>query len=210
MLKTFFTSVLLGLITCSARAGIDFTPSVHEYTSQGIAYRQVRLKTDTGVVTFVPPLGWEVRGTKDRLQMEPAGKNFSELTASARSLAQPLPFDGATVERLKQEVLTSTPASSAAAQIISCEQNTMMGGNPSVEIVVSYAALGRTFQRSVLYVRTATTEMVFRFTAPKTEFAALNQAFRQSISSWQWVEPKTPGRGHTAVAGATQPTTSAN
>jgi hypothetical protein len=189
--RKFSTSLLLALTICSAKAEIDFTPGVNEYTSQGIVYRQVKLKTDTGSIAFVPPRGWSVRGTKDRLQMQPTNKDFAEATATAKPLQKPMPLDEATIETLKQEALSSAPGAStgpAAPQIVSCDQNSVMGQNPSLEIVVSYNALGRTFQRNVIYVHAPDTQLVFRFTAPKADFAGLNQAFRQSVNSWRWTE----------------------
>jgi hypothetical protein len=64
-----------------------------------------------------------------------------------------------------------------------------MGANASLEIVISYSALGRIFQKSVIIVQTADQQLVFRLSAPKGDFAALNDAFRRSIGSWQWIEP---------------------
>jgi hypothetical protein len=187
MRRKFSTTLLLALTICSARAEIDFTPELREETSQGITYHQVKLKTDTGLVSFAPPRDWNVRGTKDRLQMQPTNKDFVEATATAKPLQKPLPFDEATIEALKQEVLSSAPG---APQIVGCDQNSIMGQNPSLEVVISYNALGRTFQRNVIYVHTPDTQLVFKFTAPKAEFPRLNQAFRQAVNSWRWLPNK--------------------
>jgi hypothetical protein len=70
-----------------------------------------------------------------------------------------------------------------------------MGQSPSLEVVISYNALGRSFRRNVIYVHTPDTQLVFRFTAPKSDFAGLNQAFRQSVNSWQSTENKTAKPG---------------
>jgi hypothetical protein len=61
-----------------------------------------------------------------------------------------------------------------------------MAPYPSVEIVISYMALGRIFERAVIFVQADDTQLGFRLTAPKEEFDALSQLFRASIGSWQW------------------------
>ena len=68
-----------------------------------------------------------------------------------------------------------------------------MAQNPSVQFVISYVTLGQTFQRSVIFINTPDTQLVFRLTAPKADFNALDDVFRRSISSWQWTETK-PGQ----------------
>jgi hypothetical protein len=180
---------LLAATTCPAGAEIDLTPTVREYASQGFVYRQVKLKQPTQDILFVLPQGWSIRGGKDRLQLQPADRNFVEATVTATALAAPQPFDEPTVKALERQVLTEAPPGSQAVQVLRREENPVaMGPNPSLEVVISYATLGHTFYRSVIFVHTADTQIVFRFTAPKEDFTALNLVFRRSISSWQWVE----------------------
>jgi hypothetical protein len=187
--KSLSFALLAASLCCSTAAEIDLTPSVREYSSQGFVYRQVKLKQATQDILFVLPQGWEVRGGKDRLQLQPADKSFSEGVVSTNSLAAQTPFDETMVKALEQRVLSEAPLGSQNIQVLRREQNpVLLGSNPSLEIAISYATLGRTFERSVLFVHTPDTQLVFRFTAPKQDFAALNQMFRRSIQSWQWTE----------------------
>jgi hypothetical protein len=185
----------------AASAAIDLTPTVAEYSSQGFTYRRVTLKQDAGTITFVPPDNWEVRGGKDRLQLQPPNKPLVEATITATTLPAPRPFDEATVRALEQQILAEAPPGSQP-QVLSREENPIaMGQYLSLEVVISYHALGRIFQKSVIFVHAANTQLIFRFTAPREDFAMLNSSFRRCIGSWQWIEPPTPkGAGATATA----------
>jgi hypothetical protein len=199
MHRKFSILAALALTVCSSQAAIDFTPLVEEYTSQGIVYRKVSFKEESGPISFVPPRGWNVRGGKDLLQLEPPNKNFVEATISATPLSGPVLLDESTVEALKEQLLRGAPATSQAVQIVRCEPNPVpMAPYPSVEIVISYHALGRTFEKSMIFVQAVDTQLIFRLTAPKEDFDPLNQLFRSSIGSWQWRLPK-PGGAMTAL-----------
>jgi hypothetical protein len=79
------------------------------------------------------------------------------------------------------------------------ENPVIINGNLSYEFVVSYQALGKTFLRSVIVVACPNAQLVFRFTAPKSDFENLNRSFRQSIYTWQWTEPE-PAKPVGAIA----------
>ncbi len=191
MFRGLSNFLLLAVALRSATAAIDFTPLVKEYTRQGMVYRQVTLKDDKADITFVPPQGWTVRGVSARLQLSPPHSNLAEATVEAASLPGPQPFDEKTTKVIEQQVVDSAPPGSQAVQVLKREQNpVLMNQNLSFEVVISYQVLGRTFCRSVLFVRTPDTELVFRFSAPKPDFDALNNDFRLSITSWQWIEAK--------------------
>src|SRR5215203_1297394 len=101
-----------------AAAEIDLTPSIREYTSQGFVYRQVKLKQDSQEITFVLPQGWNLRGGKDRLQLQPPDKNFAEATVTANPLTAPKPFDEATVKALEEQVLRDAPPGSQKVEVV--------------------------------------------------------------------------------------------
>ena len=194
MFRNFSIVTLLLITVCAGRASIDFTPVVEEYTSQGFVYRKVTLKEEKGVIKFVLPFGWSVRGGKELLQLIPPNQNLAEATISATPLSGSAPFDDAAIEELKQKVLREAPPASQSPQLVSSTLNPVpMAPYPSVEIVISYMALGRTFQKGVILVQADDTQLAFRLTAPKQEFNGLSQLFRQSISSWQWRQPKPDG-----------------
>jgi hypothetical protein len=176
------------LSICSVSAAIDFTPTVREYTNEGLVYRRVILKHDGGTITLVPPEKWEVRGAKEKLRLQPPDKSFVEATITAAALPAPKPFDEATVNTLEQQVLAEAPPGSQP-QVLSREENPIaMRQYLSLEIVISYRALGQTFQKSVIFVHTPDTQIAFRFTAPQEDFTALNSSFHRTILSWQWID----------------------
>ena len=47
-----------------------------------------------------------------------------------------------------------------------------------LELIISY--------RSVILVNCPGTQLIFQFTAPKTDFAAFHSEFCRSINSWPW------------------------
>jgi hypothetical protein len=187
VVRTFSKALFLTLLACSARAGIDFTPAVSEYTSQGFVYRRVTLQQrDGAAIHYVPPQGWSVRGDQASLQVLPPNETFAEGAITAKPLAAPAPFDEATVGALEQQVIGALPPGSQSAQVLSRESNpVLIGDSTSYGFVVEYAALGKKFERTVIFVRTATAEITFRLSAPKAAFDRLNAAFRGSIASWQ-------------------------
>ena len=190
MHRSFSIVILLLVTICSGQAGIDFTPAVEEYSSQGFTYRKVTLKEEKGLIKFVLPFGWGVRGNKDMLQLNPSNQTLTEATISATPLNGPTPFDDAAIEALKQKVLRDAPPASQSVQLVSCNLNPVpMAPYQSVEIVISYMALGRTFQKGVIFVQADDTQLVFRLSAAQDEFNSLSQAFRGSIGSWQWRQP---------------------
>ena len=107
------------------------------------------------------------------------------------------------VKLLAEAVLRDAPEASQAAKLVSEQANAVtIGSNPSHEFVISYQTLGRTFVRSVIYVKTPAVQLIFRFTAPKDDFAVLNSLFRGSLASWQWTDRK-PATADSASATAT-------
>ena len=179
------------LAITSTQAAIDLTPAIKEYTREGFVYRQVTFKADTGSVTFVPPQTWTIDGGKDRSRLSVPSKPLVEATIMARPLTVAHPFDEPTVKALEQQVLREVPVGSQATELVKTEENpVMMGSNLSLGFVLTYKTLGQTFSRSVVFVNTPDTQLIFRLSAPKAGFDELNGVFRRSITSWQWVEAK--------------------
>jgi hypothetical protein len=193
--------LLLALTVSPVRGAIDFTPAIQEYTHAGFQYRKVTFKDGERIISFSPPQGWAIRGAKDRVQLMPPDKSFVDATITAAPLSHPQPFDDAAMKALEQQVLASAPEPSQSVQLVSVQQNpVVMGANLSCEVVISYVNLGQVFYRSVLVVHTPDTQLIFRLTAPKAEFARLNEPFRRSITSWQWASVESPGGDRASAA----------
>ncbi|MDQ6809088.1 MAG: hypothetical protein M3Z64_06640, partial [Verrucomicrobiota bacterium] len=110
----------------------------------------------------------------------------------------PAAFDEATVKALEERVIRAAPAAGAPVEVVSRETNpVILGQNQSYGFVIGYSALGKVFRRSVVFVNTPDTQLVFHLSAPKAEFDGLNQSFRRSIGTWQRVDP--PGATVTAA-----------
>lgn len=186
--KIYAALVVLSLIIPQAGAEIDFTPTETEYSAEGFTFRQVTLKAGDGKVTFTPPHHWVVRGDTDRMQLTSPDKSFIEATIQAVPLSAPQQFDEAAVKAFEEQVLRAAPPGSQSVQIVKREENpVVMGGNLSFGVVISYQALGQTFQRSMVVVNCPNTQLILRFTAPKADYDTFNSDFRRSLSSWEWI-----------------------
>ena len=205
MFRRYLLLLLTGLTIRSAQAAIDFSPMIEEYSHAGFNYRKVTFKEDKGIVTYTPPQGWTIRGGGNAAQLTPPDKAFVDGVILAMPLRGPQAFDEATVAALEQQVVATAPPGSQAAQVVRRQENPVaLGSNPSVEIAISYSVLGRSFERSVVFVNTVDTQLVFRFSAPKEDFGALHQRFRQSIGSWEYVETKAVAATATVAASSVE------
>ena len=181
--------LLLTVAISAASAAIDFTPTLKEYSAQGFTYRQVRFKNGQGSVTLVPPQGWTISGGADGLQLRPPNNNFAEGMIRALPLQAPRPFDEVAVKALQERIISEAPPGSQSVQFVKSQENPVrIDQNPSFEFVISYRALGKTFQRSVIFVNCPDTQLILRFTAPKTDFDMFHRDFLRSVSSWQWIK----------------------
>jgi hypothetical protein len=189
-MRTTIQAILTGFVAVTAQAGLDFTPTVNRYMSQGAEYSSVSFKDDARGVSITLPRLWTCRGDASRLQLTPPDQNFAEGIIQAVPTKGVLRFDEATVKTSEQQVLGTLPTGSQGATVVSQLENpVVIDGNLSYEFVVAYQTLGQSFQRSVIFVNCPGQQLIFRFSAPKAVFENLNRLFRQSLYSWQWLEP---------------------
>jgi hypothetical protein len=184
----FILLFLCSALLTPAYAGLDLTPLTREYTEDGATYRVVSLRNDDGIVKFFPPDGWTVRGQHNRLQLSPPKMDLSEGVVEVTPLAAPQPLDETVVAAFKQNVLANLPPGSRNIKVLLEAENTLMPGDkPSFEVMVSYQLWGKNYQRSVLLVNGTQERLVFRLSAKAEDFNLLQNAFRRSIASWQWI-----------------------
>jgi hypothetical protein len=199
--SSFALIFLLGL-AAQANAGIDFTPTLSRYYSEGAEYSSVSFKEDKRTVSMGVPRLWSCRGDASRLLFAPPDQSFAEGVVQAVPAKGTQPFDEATVKTLEAQVMSTLPPGSQGATVLSRLENpVILNQNLSYEFVVSYQTLGQVFQRSVIFVNCPDKQLVFRFSAPKAVFEKLNKAFRGSIYSWQLTEqPATTSAGPITAA----------
>jgi hypothetical protein len=184
-----------------AEAQIDFTPTVSKYISEGAEYSSVDFKDDKRKVSIVLPRLWSCSGDASKLRILPPNQNLAEGIIQAFPTKVGARLDEGALKSLEQQVLATLPTGSQDAILVSQQENPIiLNQNLSYEFVISYQTLGRTFQRSVIFVNCPGQQLIFRFSAPKEVFASLNAAFRQSLYSWQWKEPALPVSGEPVTA----------
>ena len=187
----------------TVRGAIDLTPSVTEYVSLGIKYRQLIFQDDKRRIEYELPTNWSFDGTSNQLHLKPPGKSFAEAAITAVALDRPQPLDDDTVKLLGQQVIASLPVGSQFAKVEEEIANpVLLGGNASFEVTVSYQSMGEKFFKSALFVNLRDTQLVFRLTARKDDFQALHREFKVSILSWHWIGPD---QGQLEIAKAVAP-----
>jgi hypothetical protein len=189
MLRTGLFFLLLAA-TAAAKAEMNFTPTMTEYSSEGGQYRSLSFLDDKRTISIELPRLWSYRGDASRLEFTPPGQTLAKGTIQAVTAPGPQPFDEATVKALEAKLVSDLPAGSQGATVTKRQENpVLLEQNLSYEFVVSYQMYGQAFQTSVIFVSCPDKQLVFRFTSPQSDFAALNQAFHRSIVSWQGKDP---------------------
>jgi hypothetical protein len=177
-------------VAFAARAALDLTPEVSEYTAEGTKFQQLSFHEDKQRIEYEPPQGWSFDGGAAEIRLKPPKKNFAEATISTSSLNKPQPLDENVRAALKEKFLASVPAGS---QFVKLEQEIespiRLNDSPTLEIIVSYQLMGEKFFRSALFANVRDNQMTFRCSARKDDFERVHQEFRSSLLSWHWVEP---------------------
>ena len=190
MLPKTILAVLILAFVLTANAALDLTPTEHTFVGHGVPYRQLLFRDGKKSISMELPAGWSFRGGATRLQLTPPDKNFAEAVIEVAALPAAQPLDEAATQKIEQQVLSTVPPGSQNVIVIERNRNAVViGGNESFEVFLTFQTLGQTFCRSTVVVNCPEMLLTFRFTAPKSEFAALNKTFRRSIASWQPSQP---------------------
>lgn len=181
--------IMLAGFAISARGGIDLTPSVREYTAEGITFRQLVFKDGKRQVVYEVPREWSYRGNGTSLQLAPPNSVRADASIQVADMPKPQAFDEKLLAGLKEQSLRGVPPGVQTVTTLGEEVNPVrLEKGDSYAVTVSYQALGETFVRSTLYVNLSDALLTFRLTARKADFEQLQRAFRSSILSWHWVE----------------------
>jgi hypothetical protein len=187
LLRQSFTARLLEPSPVSAGKEIEFSANLQEFDSQGLAYRCLIFKDAGRIVCYQPPSGWICTLVGKHLYLKPPNQNFAAAEIKAVPLIASQPVDKIIAAALTEQVLTHVPEGAEDILLVKEELNPVsLNHHRSYEVIVSYAALRQKFQRSVIFLNTPANRIVFKFTAREDIFDALYQAFRNSISTWEW------------------------
>ena len=185
-------TVLLLLTVCS-HAQIDLTPLASTRELDGIQFARLEFRDGPAKITYEPPRQWEAfgRGSRKLLLTPPAS---SQAQATIEVVDQALPeFDEAGVELLQQHTLGLLHAAGEGKKIDGAEVNgIILNNNPTCEITASVVQFGQRFKTSVLFVRLEGRHLRFQLLCREADFPRLHQAFRSSVSSWQWAQTPAP------------------
>jgi hypothetical protein len=186
---------LLGFLAFSitATAAIDFTPTVSEYTAEGLKFHQLSFKDGTRRIIFEPPQQWTCHGTTSMLRLAPSNTARAEAIVQAVEAKASDKLDDKALAACREQFLAGLPTGSQGGEITKEEFNPVqLERASSYAITGQYKAIGEVFICSVVFVNLPESQLTFRLTARKADFATLDQAFRRSILSWHWVGPNPP------------------
>ena len=201
MNRAAVTLVALFASALAAAGALDLTPTPHDFTAHGIAYRQLKFKDDKRTVVMDLPNRWTFRGNATRLQLTPPDQKFAEGTIEVIRTEQPAPpapqpqpapppapqpFDDAGKQELERQVLAALPPGSQAATVSGRHESVVLGGKPGYEVVVAYQTLGEKFRRSTVFVNFPDMRLVFRVTAKESDFEQVANSFQRSALSLTW------------------------
>ncbi len=179
---------IISIAAVSARAGVDFTPAVSEYSADGIKLQYLTFHDDKRRIEFEPPHGWTFEGSPAELHLRPPKKNFADALVTVTPLEKPQPLDENGAKRIQEQFVATLPPGTQFVKIEQrAENSVLLDGNPSFEIVASYQLMGTKFMRSAIFVNLPGSQLMFRITAPRDDFQALYRDFRTSIFSWHWL-----------------------
>lgn len=187
--RTLVCFVAIGL--CSvARASLDLTPTLREYVSAGVTNRELLFKDNGREISYAPPPQWTWRGSSNALVLMPPVSQ-AEAVIEQKPLTASRPMGASQTGEILERAIQSLPEGSTNVVVVEQQENpVILGGNSTLGVILSYEAFGQAFTKSFVFLRLPESELVFRCTARKSEFDALQKSFRASLFSWQWNETK--------------------
>jgi hypothetical protein len=188
MKRSCLAALALALSLASAAGGLNLAAVPQEIDVAGMRYQELLFKDGARPVAMTLPFGWTFRSSPSRLHFAPPDLKFSEAVVDAVPLTAPVaPWDETATQAAVQEVLASAPPGAQTVQLLGQERDSLMlNGNPSLQVLISYRALGETFWRSVTFVHLPETRVVARFTAREADWRSAYVAYQRAMLSWEW------------------------
>lgn len=184
--KSLLPLLLLVQVAMAGNA-VKFSASPQEFAGEGVIYRRLVFADNDRTVFYIPPAKWKPFLSDNQLRLTVPEKNGAEGAIESTGFDKPVPLDDNAVALLTDQVLKKLPADARNAVVTKQQLNALpFNNNPTLEVVVSYTYFGQPFQRAVVFVYTPANQIVFKFTAPKTDFDTLYRAFRSSVGTWDW------------------------
>ena len=188
-----FTRILPLLLVMSvcAHAQIDLTPHASTRELEGIQFSRLEFRDGNATITYEPPRKWQTFGRgATKLMLVPP--DATQAQATIESVQETLPdFDEQGIELLKQRTLNLVPKASEQHAMEAAEVNSIvLNSHPTCEITASFVHVGQRFKMSTLFVSLGTSQLRFQLLCREPDFPKLYQAFRSTVPSWQWVQPR--------------------
>ena len=187
MIRTAVLVCALALLHHLATAAIVFSTQEQEQLLEGVKLKQLLFKDGKKTICYQPPRGWTVFGGSAGIRLVPRDLAQAHAQIDQSPLSEPQNFDPEVISALQRTTLASVPPESQKVALVSEEINPLLvNGHQTYAATVSYEAYGQEFITSVLYLNLPDSQVRFRTTACKRDFAKVHGAFRSSIFSWQW------------------------
>jgi hypothetical protein len=200
MKRKLLSVLLLAFASVRWAPALDLTPTVSQYTAEGITFRQLNFQDGKRRVVYEPPRLWICRGGGTSLQLTPPKVDRADAIIQIGEAKAAAKLDDKAIAGLREQALRSVPPGSQTVTLLSEEQNPVSLENAaSCAVTLSYSVLGETFVRNIVFLELAETQISFRITARKADFESVQRPFRSSILSWHWVDQSTSAQGPSSL-----------
>jgi hypothetical protein len=178
--------LLTAVLTVSARAELQLTPSVIEGEGDGITFKELAFSDGESKITYLPPRGWDYSGSAAQLTLRPPGKAQAEAVITRVPLSEPGKFDDESLKKLIDQTIGMIPQGSENVTIVSQERNpVVIDRKETFLLVLSYRLFGQMYNRSILFLNRGNEQLRFQLVARETDFKELQSAFFHSLFSWE-------------------------
>jgi hypothetical protein len=187
-MRIFLTAVIASSAVLPCSAGpIDFTPTMGQRELENVIFPQIIFHQDGHAISYEQPRNWTFTGGAAQIKLTPPDISQAQATIEQVALPTPQTFDEATTTALRQIVLGSIPGGAQNAKVMAEEPNpVLINQRASYAITANYNYFGQDYAVSVLFANLGDTQLRARLVARKSDFNALQRAFRGSLFSLHW------------------------
>jgi hypothetical protein len=169
-----------------ACAALELTPTIDEFTLDGVTIQQLAFRDGEKKVTYQPPRQWDYRGSPDRLVLHPPGKTQAEAVIMRLTIPQPTGFAPDGAKKLVDEMTAALPSGSSNVTVAAQEKNPVsINRKETFLVTIKYQFGGEKYARSVLFVNREGEQLRFQLTCREADYEQINRAFFASHFTWQ-------------------------
>ncbi|MHA3774674.1 hypothetical protein ACXR0O_24390 [Verrucomicrobiota bacterium sgz303538] len=156
---------------------------------EGVRSEVLAFRNGTGIVTWDAPYKWRISGGGRRITLIPPDASQADAVVEIAGPPSPGEFDETFIKKLKAEVTASLTRGSTGLDWSEDEPDALLiNRHPVYKVALSYSASGSRFVTTVWVCNFEKQQLRFRLTARAENSSKLQEAFRQSLYTWQGLQ----------------------